>query len=74
MSDLTPLMRNSVPETSRSATINSMPSEPEKKTVATEPPKIYIPACGVLCDVFWWARRDPTAEQPAPIPAKDETP
>ena len=22
-----------------------------------EPPKIYIPACGVLCDIFWWARR-----------------
>jgi hypothetical protein len=51
-----------------------MPSEPEKKTVTAEPPKIYIPACGVLCDVFWWARRDPPAEPAAPIPSKDETP
>jgi hypothetical protein len=54
-----------------------MPSEPEKRIVATEPPKIYIPACGVLCDVFWWARRDPSAEPPVPIPVKkvkDETP
>jgi len=51
-----------------------MPSEPEKKIVAAEPPKIYIPACGVLCDVFWWARRDPPAEPPAAVPVKDETP
>ena len=50
------------------------PSEPEKKIGDAEPPKIYIPACGVLCDVFWWARREPAAEQPAPVPAKDETP
>ena len=42
--------------------------------VAAEPPEIYIPACGVLCDVFWWARRDLPAEQPAPIPEEDETP
>jgi hypothetical protein len=58
-------------------------SDSDDKTTATdsstlltqvEPPKIYIPACGVLCDVFWWARRDPLAEPPAPIPAKNETP
>jgi hypothetical protein len=24
-----------------------------------EPPKIYLPACGALCDIFWWARRTP---------------
>jgi len=24
-----------------------------------EPPKVYIAACGALCDVFWWARRRP---------------
>ena len=24
-----------------------------------QPPKVYIAACGVLCDVFWWARRCP---------------
>jgi hypothetical protein len=55
---------------------SGLASEPEKKIVDSEPPKIYIPACGVLCDVFWWARRDPPTEQPASIPAKtkDETP
>jgi hypothetical protein len=21
-----------------------------------EPPKLYLPACGALCDIFWWAR------------------
>jgi hypothetical protein len=31
-----------------------------------EPPHIFLPACGVLCDIFWWARRDPPAEDPAP--------
>ena len=59
-----------------SAIINSMPSDPEKEipAVPAEPPKIYIAACGVLCDIFWWARRDPPAEEPAPITAKDEIP
>ena len=22
-----------------------------------EPAAVYVPACGVLCDIFWWARR-----------------
>jgi hypothetical protein len=39
-----------------------------------EPPKVYIPACGVLCDIFWWARRDLPAGELAPLPAKNETP
>jgi len=25
----------------------------------TEPPRIYLAACGALCDIFWWARRTP---------------
>ncbi|MGA9723530.1 MAG: hypothetical protein WBQ86_13815 [Candidatus Binatus sp.] len=37
-----------------------------------EPPKIYLPGCGVLCDVFWWARRNPPAGEPAPLPVKSE--
>jgi hypothetical protein len=40
-----------------------MPSESEKKIAApdsVEPPGIYLPACGVLCDIFWWARRNPS--------------
>jgi hypothetical protein len=28
-----------------------------------EPPTAYIPACGTLCDVFWWARRSPEREK-----------
>ena len=46
---------------------------PEKQIVPAmpaEPPKIYIAACGALCDVFWWARRDPAPEEPAPKPVK----
>jgi hypothetical protein len=37
-----------------------------------EPPKIYIPACGVLCDIFWWARRDPSTDKQDPLPASDD--
>jgi hypothetical protein len=54
-----------------------MPSDSEKKIdISVEPPKIYIPACGALCDIFWWARRDPSHQVPAPKPesVKDETP
>ncbi|HKN13037.1 MAG TPA: hypothetical protein VJX68_07550 [Candidatus Binatus sp.] len=39
-----------------------------------EPPKIYLAACGALCDIFWWARRDPACEEQAPLPVKNETP
>jgi hypothetical protein len=28
-----------------------------------EPPAAYIPACGTLCDAFWWARRSPDREK-----------
>jgi hypothetical protein len=24
---------------------------------SAEPPHLYLPACGALCDIFWWARR-----------------
>ena len=52
------------------AILNWMPSDLRKRSSHAEPPKIYIPACGVLCDVFWWARRDPPAEPPAPLPCE----
>jgi hypothetical protein len=27
------------------------------KAASDEPPALFLPACGALCDVFWWARR-----------------
>jgi len=55
-----------------------MPPEDKKPAVDSsaqvEPPKIYLPACGVLCDIFWWARRNPPSEEKAASPLKDETP
>jgi hypothetical protein len=42
-----------------------------RDTSRVEPPKIYLAACGVLCDIFWWARRNPPTEEPVPV--KDET-
>jgi hypothetical protein len=39
-----------------------------------EPPRIYFAACGAMCDIFWWARRNPTAEESQPLPVKDEIP
>jgi hypothetical protein len=27
------------------------------ETERVEPPVAYIPACGTLCDAFWWARK-----------------
>jgi hypothetical protein len=32
---------------------------PEKSDpdATARPPTAYIPACGTLCDAFWWARR-----------------
>lgn len=33
--------------------------QPQKRIDVSEekdPPALLIPACGVLCDAFWWAR------------------
>jgi hypothetical protein len=53
-----------------------MPSDdkaaaPDSLLVPTqvEPPKVYFAACGALCDIFWWARRDAPVEERAPSPA-----
>jgi hypothetical protein len=57
-----------------------MPLNSENKAAdSIEPPEIYIPACGVLCDIFWWARPNPPdASRPPMIPpsssGKPETP
>ena len=39
-------------------------TEETQETALTEnpreqPPVAYIPACGTLCDAFWWARKSP---------------
>jgi hypothetical protein len=55
-----------------------MPSHDKTPSVDSssqvEPPKVLIPACGALCDIFWWARRNRPAEEQAASPLKDETP
>ncbi|HUA33058.1 MAG TPA: hypothetical protein VMA09_05595 [Candidatus Binataceae bacterium] len=47
-----------------------------------EPPAVYFPACGALCDIFWWARRndsktesstDPEAN-PSPVISREKVP
>jgi hypothetical protein len=48
----------------------SFSSEKKIASVDPEPPKIYIASCGVLCDIFWWARRKP---DPSTIPPPDES-
>jgi hypothetical protein len=32
-------------------------SQTHLAAVPAEPPKLFLPACGALCDLFWWARR-----------------
>jgi hypothetical protein len=53
--------------------LDSFPAMPQdyNKEIAdsAEPPTIFIPSCGVLCDIFWWARRQPG---PSTIPPPDE--
>jgi hypothetical protein len=31
----------------------------EASVERVEPPRVYLPACGALVDIFWWARRTP---------------
>jgi hypothetical protein len=33
-----------------------------KPSISIEPPKVYVAACGTLCDIFWWARRSNQSE------------
>jgi hypothetical protein len=32
-------------------------SQTHAEAASDEPPALFLPACGALCDVFWWARR-----------------
>ncbi|MGA7871578.1 MAG: hypothetical protein WCA22_11840 [Candidatus Binatus sp.] len=44
---------------------NDKPAAPDSMPPANhvEPPKIYLAACGALCDIFWWARRNPPGDE-----------
>jgi len=46
----------------------------EKAPAPVEPPKIYFAACGAMCDIFWWARRNPPDDQPQPAPVTTKAP
>jgi hypothetical protein len=43
------------PTTAIPAASSVLPRESEESSKGTQPPRLYIPACGVLCDAFWWA-------------------
>ncbi len=40
------------------------PKNPDAGSTATLP-TAYIPACGTLCDAFWWARRSIDRDKPS---------
>jgi hypothetical protein len=43
-------------------------------TQHAERPVLYFPACGALCDAFWWARRRTIADaDPAGSPVSDRS-
>jgi hypothetical protein len=35
---------------------NARTSGDRRALKPAEPPALYFPACGALCDAFWWAR------------------
>jgi hypothetical protein len=43
------------PTTAIPAASSVLPRESEELSKGAQPPRLYIPACGVLCDAFWWA-------------------
>ena len=49
----------------RDATEDMIVAENSEPGPSTNPPKAYIPACGTLCDAFWWARRSSVPEKSA---------
>jgi len=44
-----------IPESADQLTKDQARKPPTSTSI--EPPKVYIAACGTLCDIFWWARR-----------------
>jgi hypothetical protein len=37
--------------------------EAAPQSAENPPAAVYVPACGVLCDIFWWARGASAAKQ-----------
>ncbi|HXN87616.1 MAG TPA: hypothetical protein VN867_16200 [Candidatus Binataceae bacterium] len=42
--------------------ITGDPADHAPPSTSIEPPKVYVAACGTLCDIFWWARRTTQSE------------
>ncbi len=38
-------------------TASDQPETATRNPELKQPQPLYLPACGVLCDIFWWARR-----------------
>jgi hypothetical protein len=48
--------KNPVEPTAATAAASDVQSQEGKvSSEGVKPPRLYIPACGVLCDAFWWA-------------------
>jgi hypothetical protein len=48
--------KTSVEPTTATATASDVHLQKgEESSKGAQPPRLYIPACGVLCDAFWWA-------------------
>ncbi len=39
------------------------PDQERENVPDSEVPALYFPACGALCDAFWWARPAPRAKR-----------
>jgi hypothetical protein len=48
-------MIESMPDLEQTPTAADVPRADSQMDPAL-PPTAYIPACGTLCDAFWWAR------------------
>ena len=49
-------MLESMPENADPKTENAV-EEKDAVDPPSDVPRAFIPACGTLCDAFWWARR-----------------
>jgi hypothetical protein len=50
-------MIESMERRDKEATEDSIVGTKAAPQAPVDRPTVYIPACGTLCDTFWWARR-----------------